>query len=85
MKRDVYSGHLRLNGEEHEYTLAARATPPIPSPLSARRSQVADAQNDARGAACFGESHDLTLKMRWIYGLALYRDPNATLDDFARP
>ena len=28
-----------------------------------------------------GESHDLTLRMRRIYALALYEDPAATLDD----
>ncbi len=28
-----------------------------------------------------GESHDLTLKMRCVYGFALYQDPAATLDD----
>ena len=28
-----------------------------------------------------GESHELTLKMRWCYARTLYRDANATLDD----
>ena len=28
-----------------------------------------------------GDSHDLTLKMRWAYAGALYHDPDATLDD----
>ena len=28
-----------------------------------------------------GESHDLTLRMRWNYAVALYEDPAATLDD----
>ena len=28
-----------------------------------------------------GESHRLTLKMRWIYARALYENPGATLDD----
>ena len=28
-----------------------------------------------------GESHDLTLKMRWTYANALYLDDGATLDD----
>ena len=28
-----------------------------------------------------GESNELTLKMRWCYALALYRDSGATLDD----
>jgi len=28
-----------------------------------------------------GENDDLTLTMRWNYAMALYADPNATLDD----
>ena len=28
-----------------------------------------------------GESHDLTLRMRWSYAAALYKDDGATLDD----
>ena len=28
-----------------------------------------------------GEAHRLTLKMRWIYATALYKDDGATLDD----
>ena len=29
----------------------------------------------------FGENHELTLKMRWYYAVALYKDDGATLDD----
>jgi len=28
-----------------------------------------------------GECHELTLRMRWGYAMALYKDPDATLDD----
>jgi len=28
-----------------------------------------------------GENHDLTLRMRMMYSVALYDDPAATLDD----
>ena len=28
-----------------------------------------------------GDSHELTLKMRWTYAKALYKDNRATLDD----
>ena len=28
-----------------------------------------------------GESHETTLRMRWTYAAALYKDPAATLDD----
>ena len=29
----------------------------------------------------FGDVHEITLKMRWIYALALYEDDSATPDD----
>ena len=29
----------------------------------------------------FGDVHEITLKMRWIYARALYQNPGATLDD----
>ena len=28
-----------------------------------------------------GDSHELTLKMRWTYAMALFKDDGATLDD----
>ncbi len=31
-----------------------------------------------------GEGHRITLKMRWLYGAALYMDPGATLDDLRK-
>ena len=31
-----------------------------------------------------GESHELTLRMRWMYAAALCNDPDAPLDDLVR-
>ena len=31
-----------------------------------------------------GDSHDITLRMRWGYAHALYRDSGATLDDIRK-
>ena len=31
-----------------------------------------------------GESHDLTLRMRWIYAKTIYKDAGATLDDLRK-
>ena len=31
-----------------------------------------------------GENNEITLKLRWIYGQALYRDEGATLDDLRK-
>ena len=33
------------------------------------------------GRRVLGESHEFTLKMRWIYADLLHEDPDATLDD----
>ena len=52
MKRDIYSGRLKLYGEEHRKTLlAANNHAATLLDLNRLQKQVADAQNDARGAA----------------------------------
>ena len=53
MRRDLYSGFLKLNGDEHRATLhaASDALSGLLRLQRFRRSQVADAQNDARDAA----------------------------------
>ena len=28
-----------------------------------------------------GKNHELTLKMKWLYAMVLYKDPDTTLDD----
>ena len=83
MKRDVYSGRLRLLGEEDALTLQA-ALNCATSLIDLKRCE------EARSLLCrtipvtrriLGESNNLTLKMRTIYASALYRDDGATLDD----
>jgi tetratricopeptide (TPR) repeat protein len=83
MQRDVYSGRLKLNGEEHLETLRA-AYNYANSLFDLRRFQ--EAKSLLRKAVpvarrVLGESHEITLQMRWLYAVALYRDPGATLDD----
>ena len=84
MSRDVYSGRLKLNGEEDDRTLTAAYNYAV---------SLNDANRFEEGQALYrktipvvrrilGESHDLTLRMRWSYATALTRDANATLDDF---
>ena len=83
MKRDVYSGRLRLNGEEHEQTLPAASNyansllqpDRFEEAKSLLRKMIAVAQR------ILGENHDLTLRMRSGYAVALYKDPAASLDD----
>ena len=83
MEQEVYSGRLKLNGEEHEDTLMAAsnyATSLI------RLQRFGEAKSLLRkimpvARRVFGESHELKLKMRWNYASSLYKDPSATLGD----
>jgi len=83
MRQEVYSGRLRLNGEEHQSTLIA-ANNYAHSLASLQRFE------EAKGLLLklmpvarrvFGESNDLTLKLRTIYATALYYNNGATLDE----
>ena len=83
MKRDVYSGQLKLKGEEHMDTLIA-ANNYAAGFLVLQRYQEAKSllrRTVPMARRVLGDSHDLTLKMRKIYAAALYRDDGATLDD----
>ena len=83
MFRDVYSGRLKLNGEEHEKTLLA---------ASNYATSLLDVHRYAEGKSLLrksiplarrviGESNEVTLRMRGCYAEALYRNDSATLDD----
>ena len=82
MSRDVYSGHLRLDGEECRSTLLAAYNYAISlkdlERFEEAKSMLCKTMPVARRV--LGESNELTLKMRWCYAVALYQDP-ATLDD----
>ena len=83
IKRDVYSGHLRLDGEEHGSTIRA-ANNYAHCLLILKRFEEIKAllrKTVPMARRVLGESKDLTLKMRWIYARALYKDDSATLDD----
>ena len=80
MRRDVYSGYLKLYGEEHEETLQRQQ---LREHLLRQRFEEAKQlmrKNDA-GARVLGESNELTLRMRGNYAAALSPDTAATLDD----
>ena len=83
LKREVYSGRLKLHGEEHPETLIA-ANNCASSLISLEhfeeaRSLMRETMPVARRV--LGESHAVMLKMRWNYALALYKGAGATLDD----
>ena len=83
MLRDVYSGRVRLNGEEHEDTIIA-ALNYATSLASLRRFEEAKSllrRTMPVAQRVLGESHELTLTLRKVYALALSGDAGATLDD----
>ena len=83
IRRDVYSGALKLRGESHEGTFVEA----INYASSLRKARhFAEAKSlmrktipVARGA--LGKDDTITLRMRWIYAQALYADTGGTLDD----
>ena len=83
LKREVYFGHLKLQGEEHENTLIA-ALNYAGSLIDLQRSE--EAKSLLRKMIpvvrrVLGESNDLTIRMRCHYARTLYLDEGATLDD----
>ena len=83
MRRDVYSGRLKLVGEEHNDSLVA-AYNYAQSHLNLRRFEEAKSllrRTMPVARRTLGESRDLTLSMRSIYAVALYKSTGATLDD----
>ena len=83
LKRDVYSGRLNLNGEEHKVTLGAAGNYAT-SLLHLKRFEEAKSvlrKTIPVARRGLGESHNLTLTMRWCYAQTFYRDDGATLDD----
>ena len=82
-QRDVYSGTLKLYGEENRETLR-EAINLGDSLHSLRRYAEAKAllhKTVPVARRVLGQSHILFLKMRWVYARALYHDDGATLDD----
>ena len=83
MRRDVYSGWLKVDGEEHEYTLIAAHN--YASSLNSLE-RFEEAKSLLRklmpvARRVLGDNEENTLKIRWKYAKALYGDPGATLDD----
>ena len=83
MERDVFSGRLRLNGEEHGKTLRAANNYAVGLALLNRFEEAKALFRRTIPVArrVLGESHELTLRMRLCYAEELYQDPAATLDE----
>ena len=83
MEREVYSGRLKLLGEEHEHTL--RAANNYATTLNDLQ-RFEEAKNLLRktipvARRVLGENDDLTLATILNYAQSLYQDKSATLDD----
>ena len=83
MRRDVYSGRLKLNGEEHKETLMAASNCAfnllVLHEFEEAKSLLRTTIPVARRV--LGEGVDTTVRMRSAYAMALYKDDGATLDD----
>ena len=83
MRRYVYSGRLKLSGDEHEGTLIAANNYALSLFDLQRFKEARSLMRKTMPVAqrVLGNCHYLTLKSRWIYARALYRDAGASLDD----
>ena len=83
MRRDVYSGSLKLRGEEHGDTILAAYNYVVSLNELKRFEETKSVLRKPIPLArrVLGESNELTIKMRWNYASALYKDDCATLDD----
>ena len=83
MKRDVYSGRLMLNGEEHQETIRSAVNYGSALLSLGRFEETKSSSKKILPVArrVLGENHQLTLTIRFAYGVALYQDDGATLDD----
>ena len=83
MRRDVYSRHLKLYGEQSIETLGAAynyaATLNDLEHFEEAKSLLRKMIPIARRV--LGESHELALMTRWMYAKVLYSDTGASLDD----
>ena len=83
LKRDVYYGNLRLNGNEH-YDTIREAFNYAKSLAGLQRFEEAKSllrKTIPVARRVLGEGALITLSMRGIYGQSLYGDNGATLDD----
>ena len=83
VRREVYSGRLKLDGREQVGTLRA-ANNYADSLVILKRFKEARSllrQTMPVAQRVLGEGHGITLRMRWTYADALYLNPGATLDD----
>ena len=86
LKRDIYSGRLKLHGEDSRETLIAASNYAV-ALGELRRFEESKALSRSLvpvARRVLGENDHRTLKMRWNYATALFRDAAATLHDLRK-
>ena len=83
IERDLYSGRLKLHGEEDPRTLTAGLNYAASFVNLGRLGETKSLLRKVIPVArrVLGESHDNVLRMKWNYAIALYKDAGATLGD----
>ena len=83
MEREVYSGRLELSGEEHPLTLQAayNYAGSLIQLLRLKEAKSLLRRTTPVARRVFGETHEVTLRMRGVYAKSLYEDDDATLDN----
>ena len=86
MDRDIYCGHVRLNGEEHRGTLVAASNYASTLVHLKRFEEVKALLRKTTPVArrVLGETSHLMFKIRRLYARSLYEDDEATLDDLRK-
>ena len=84
MRREVYAGMLKLTGEQHNKDTVREAS--NYALLLGRLKHYAEVKSLLREMVpvtqrVLGNSHELTLRMRWMYAQSLCCADGATLDD----
>ena len=83
LRRDVYSGRLKLYGEEHRESFADAFNYATSLVQLKRYEEVKSLLRKVTPVArrVLGENDELTLRMRGVYAQTLYIADDATLDD----
>ena len=83
LRRDVYSRHLKLNGEEDGATVLAANNYALSLLNLQRYTEIKSLLRRLIPVArrVLGDNNEFTIRMRWNYANALYEDDGAPLDD----
>ena len=81
LRHEVYSGRLKLDGEEHSSTLVAANNYASTLGSLGHLKEVKAVMRRTLPVAkrVVGKNDETTLRMQWAYARALYEDPDATL------